>query len=278
MNQNEESGKLTGSDRLTARLLGIAPWLAFFIVALPAPLFFLLRYFTSPEEAGVWMLFTLVSLAVSSFVALCVTVFLLLYRRRWEKRLRDRLAADGITASEVEWFRSELTGAERRALKEMEQQNPLLADAYRETLAARLTASRVLATTRRETVRAELRLQQLGALQGERRAELEQSLRADRARLQQMTQEALEHKAEAETRLRMIEAEASRGVSEAETARALARLGEMRQYLPLSLENSRLERELQRQLETGDATNQLTQGSQTNDATATGGDAGRAQS
>ena len=251
------TGKMTKSERLMARLLRYAPWLAFFLVALPAPLIFLLKYFSSSAEAGFWMLVTLSALAVSSFAALCVVVFLLFYRSRWESRLRERLAADGITAGEVEWFRRELTGAERRALKEMEAKNPLLADAYRETLAARLTATRVLASSRRETAEASLRLQQSKALQGATRGELERNLLKDRDRLERISREAAEHKAEAETRLRMIEAELRRGTSEAETARALERLGMMRQHLPLALENARIERELQHELEESDALRQL---------------------
>lgn len=279
--QTTHTGKLTSRERATARLLRFAPWLAFFLVALPAPLLFLLKYFSSPEEAGVWMLITLSSLAVSSFVALCVVLFLLFYRSRWEARLRERLAADGITAGEVEWFRRELTSTERRALKEMDARNPLLADAYRETLAARLTASRVLATTRRETAQAELRLQQARGLQGAARGTLERDLRADRDRLERISREAAEHKAEAETRLRMIEAEFGRGRSEADTARALERLGQMRQNLPLALENARLERELQHQLATSDALKQLETSSSvaettttTDEMSASGNDAG----
>lgn len=239
----DQSGKMTSGDRLTGRLLHLAPWLAFFLIALPPPLYFLFRYFTSIDEPGVWMLFTLVSLPVAALVALAVVVMLFFYRRHWEKRLRDRLAADGITADEVQWFHPELTRDERRSLKQMQQQNPLLADAYGETLAARLTATRVIASTQREKVLVERRMQQIRTLHGAGRAALENDLRDDHARLASITREAIEHKAEAETRLRMIEATASRGANEADTARALQRLGQMRQYLPLALESARLERE-----------------------------------
>lgn len=253
----EQPGKMTSGDRFNARLLRLAPWLAFLLIALPPPLYFLFRYFTTADEPGVWMLFTLVSLPVAALAALAVVVMLIFYRRRWEKRLRDRLAADGITADEVKWFQSELTADERRALKQMQQQNPLLADAYGETLAARLTASRVIASTQREKVLVERRLQQTATLQGASRATLENDLRDDRARLESITREAIEHKAEVETRLRMIEATASRGANEADTARALQRLGQMRQYLPLALEATRLEREARMHVEQDAAALQL---------------------
>ncbi|HEV2764115.1 MAG TPA: hypothetical protein VGV38_14120, partial [Pyrinomonadaceae bacterium] len=115
------TGRLTPSDRLTARLLRLAPWLAFLFVSLPAPLFFLWRYFTSTEDFAVWMLAALTALGVSAVFGLAVAALLVLYRLRWERSLRDRLAVNGVTADELEWFRSELTKAERRTLKEMEQ-------------------------------------------------------------------------------------------------------------------------------------------------------------
>ncbi|HEX5708639.1 MAG TPA: hypothetical protein VFX96_15150, partial [Pyrinomonadaceae bacterium] len=133
------TSKLTAGERAMAKLLRAAPWLAFLIVALPVPFYFLWQYFNADAEAAVYMLLTLVSLAAGSFVGLLVIIFMLLYRRRWERNLRARLASDGVTADELSWFMSELKPAERRALKEAEARNPLLADAYRDTLAARVT-------------------------------------------------------------------------------------------------------------------------------------------
>ena len=46
----------------------------------------------------------------------------------------------------LDFFFPELTSGERRALREMEARQPLLADAYRETLALRLNASRLTAS------------------------------------------------------------------------------------------------------------------------------------
>ena len=56
MNRPAPIGKITSADKLNARLLRFAPWLAFLLVALPAPLYFLLRYFAAAEDAGVYML------------------------------------------------------------------------------------------------------------------------------------------------------------------------------------------------------------------------------
>ena len=244
-----QSGKLTKRDRRIANLWRWAPWLSFFPVALPAPLIFLVLYFMSNADAAVWMLLALSSLALGSLVGLFVVVALLFFRQRWLKNLRGRLAADGITADELSWFQSELTGGERRALKQLEQRNLLLADAYRETLAARITATRVISSTRREASTVEKRLRQTAALRGTGRADLEQDLRSDRERLKRILREANDHRAEAETRLRLIEATASRNTSEAETQLALRRLGAMREQVPLALESFRAEREAREHIE-----------------------------
>jgi hypothetical protein len=228
---------------MMARLLQWAPWLSFFIVALPLPIYFFLRYLTA-QDAAVYMLLTLTSLAIGSLAGLMITLFLLVYRRHWEKGIRDKMAKDGVTASELPWFMSELTPAERQALKEIEAQDPLLADAYRETLANRITAARVIATTKRELLLVERRLNRATYLEGTDTAALKSELTIDQQRLEQIKMEGTERRAEAEARLQMIEAAASRGASWAETNLALQRLGANRDQLPLALEAARLEQQV----------------------------------
>lgn len=241
-------GKMTAGERAMARILRAAPWLAFFIVALPAPLFFLWSYFSTDTETAVYMLLTLVSLAAGALAGLLAIIILLIYRRRWERTLRERLAADGVTADELSWFMSELTAAERRALKQAEARSPLLADAYRETLAARVTASRVLNNARRELVAVEQRIGRAATLKSSQRMALERELSADRERLSRVIRESGEHREEIETRLQMIEALSGRGASESETERALLRLGATREHPPLALTAAELERETREQI------------------------------
>ncbi|HYP53896.1 MAG TPA: hypothetical protein VEQ42_10180 [Pyrinomonadaceae bacterium] len=243
------TGRLNSADRATARLLRLAPWLAFPLIALPAPLYFLWRYFTAAEDFAVWMLAALAALGVSALVAVVVVALIFLYRLRWERRLRDRLAANGVTADELDWFLPELTRAERRTLKEMQQLSPLLADAYRDTLASRVTAARVEAHAGRERVAVERRLRDAATLRSPDRARLEADLRADRERLERVAREAGEHRAEAETRLHMIEAAARRGLSEDETARALARLDIVKGQMPFALEAAREEQQAREELD-----------------------------
>src|SRR5918998_1510765 len=142
----ELPGKLSSKDTTTARLLKIAPWIAVLAASIPVPLVFLVLFLTATatESAAVYLLLAGLSLTLGFAVGVVIAALLLMYRRRWLSKLRDQLASDGITANEVVWFRSELTSAERKALDEIEQSNPLLADAYRETLASRLTAARIL--------------------------------------------------------------------------------------------------------------------------------------
>lgn len=249
MNRNYESAKVTNGDRLMATLLRWAPLLAFLLFMLPAPLYFLLQYFTATEEVGVYMLLTLVSLAAGSAVGLVAALLLFVFRRHWEKNLRARLAADGVTTAELTWFGREMKAAERRALKQIERQNALLADAYRETLAARLTASHVVKNSKREMVMIERRINQAARLQGAARDTLHQELRADRLRVEGMMREAQHHQAEAETRLQMIEATAGRNAGAEETRIALERLGLTTGQTPYALEAARLEQEARRQLE-----------------------------
>jgi hypothetical protein len=237
--------KLSKRDATVARLLKIAPWISVLVTSIPGPLLFLFLFLTTTamDSAAVYLLLAGLSLAVGFAVGLIIAAILLMYRRRWLAKLRDRLASDGITASEVVWFRSELTSAERAALDEIQRSNPLLADAYMETLASRLTASRMISRARREILRVERRLNRARSIGGSDTSALQQDLTADRERLDQLRQHATEHLARAKTRLQEIEATASRKLNELETEIMMQRLGVTEDQLPLALEMEQLERQ-----------------------------------
>ncbi|HYO99765.1 MAG TPA: hypothetical protein VER76_06210 [Pyrinomonadaceae bacterium] len=248
---DKRNNRLTAKERATLFLLQYAPWLVFLVIALPAPLYFLLRYFNaaSGSEAGEFMLLAMTTLAAGSIFGLVVVVLMFVYRWQWEKRLRNRLAADGVTSDELPWFTSELTKAERRTLREIEARNLLLADAYRETLAARVTAARVAENAKREAVAVKRRIQDSSRLESAERATLEEDLRGDRERLERIEAEAVRRRAQAEARLLMIEAAAGRNASDEETRIALQRLELAEAQVPHSLENARLEREARAEIE-----------------------------
>jgi hypothetical protein len=238
-------GKLSSKDVATARLLKIAPWIAVLAGMVPAPLLFLVLFLTAAatESAAVYLLLAGLSLTLGFALGVVIAAILLIYRRRWLSKLRDRLASDGITADEVVWFRSELTSAERAALAEIERSNPLLADAYRETLANRLTASRIISRSKREMLRVERQINRARTLNTPESASLQQELISDHERLQQLRQQATDHLAKAKTRLQMIEATASRKLTEGETDLMMQRLGSSQDQLPLVLEIARMEQQ-----------------------------------
>jgi hypothetical protein len=242
---DKRNRRLTIKERTTHLFLQYAPWLAFLIIALPVPLYFLFRYFNAATgaEAGEFMLVAMSTLAGGAILGLIVVVLLFLYRRQWEKRLRNRLAADGVTGDELAWFESELTKSERRTLRDIGSRNLLLAEAYRDTLAARLTATRVAANAKREAIAVERRIQDTSRLQPAGRTTLEQDLRGDRERLARIEAEAAERQAQAEARLLMIEAAAGRDASDEATRIALQRLELSEAQVPYTLETARLERE-----------------------------------
>lgn len=249
MSQVRQSNRMSAGERTTAKLLRWSPLFAFLAVALPLPAYFLLRYFAATENVGEYMIFALTALAASTVFGLVAAFLAVLYRKSWERKLRERIATDGVTADELSLFASELTAAQRRALAQMDTQNPSLAYAYRETLAARITASRVLDSTRREAVAVEQRMKSAAGLQSVSRGELEKDLRKDRERLSRTEREAADHQQEIETRLQTIEAIAGRGSSEAETRDALQRLGSVRDNVPFGLTATRLEQEAYEEIE-----------------------------
>ena len=242
-------GKLSNKDLTTSRIFKIAPWIALVAASIPAPLVFLLLFLTSTttESAAVYLLLAGVSLTLGFALGVVIAAILLLYRRKWLSKLRDRLASDGITANEVVWFRSELTSAERKALAEIEQSNPLLADAYMETLASRLTASRIISRSKREMLKVERQLNRARTVRTPESRALQKDLTEDRERLEQVRQQASEHLAKAKTRLQVIEATASRKLSQGETDLMMQRLGSTQDQIPLVLEMAQIEQQALRE-------------------------------
>ena len=240
---NSSSGKLSKRDAALARVLKTAPWLAVLIATIPAPLFFLALFITTTatDSAAVYLLLAGVSFGFGLAIGLAIAAVLWLYRRAWLARLRDRLALDGITANEVAWFRSELTSAERAALAEIEQSNPLLADAYLETLAMRLTATRIMSRSRKELMKVERRINQARLLNSNESAALQADLAADREKIQRLRNQADQYLHSAKTRLQTIEATASRKLNQAEIDAMMARLGNATDQLPLVLEMAQME-------------------------------------
>ncbi|HSS19524.1 MAG TPA: hypothetical protein VLL54_05580 [Pyrinomonadaceae bacterium] len=238
------TGKLSLSDKRKARLLNWVPWLSFLVVTLPIPITFLVLFVAAgtTETAAVFLFLSFVSMGLGLVVGLLVLIAFFLYRRNWHSQLRERLAADGITATEMSWFSSELTSEERKIWNDLKQKNPLLGDAYCETLAARLNATRIISRAKRETLKIERQLNRARSLKGVDTSELLDDLMSDRQRLDNLFKEATVRLSAAKARLQAIEAAANRTLSQAETDMALRRLATSQEQSPLALEMASLER------------------------------------
>src|SRR5687768_832541 len=249
MSLSQPKGKLSTKDATTARVLNFAPWIALLAVSIPAPLVFLILFLsaTATDTAAVYLLLAGLSLTLGFALGMVIAAILLFYRRKWLSKLRDRLASDGITANEVVWFRSELTSAERKALGEIEQSNPLLADAYLETLASRLTASRIMARSKKEMLKVERHINRARTVRTPESAALQKDLGEDHDRLKNVYSQATEHLNHAKTRLLVIETTANRKLSQGETDQMMLRLGSAQDQLPLVLEIAQLEQQLLRE-------------------------------
>lgn len=242
---NDSTGKLSKRDAALARVLKVAPWLAVLISTIPAPLLFLILFLMAEatDSAAVYLLLTGVSFGFGLAIGLILAAVILFYRKYWLTKLRDRLALDGITATEVSWFRSELTSAERKALAEIEQSNPLLADAYLDTLAMRLTATRIMSRSRKELMKVERRINQARMLGTNESAALQADLTKDREKIERLRHQADEHLRSAKTRLQVIEATASRKLNQSEIDVMMQRLGSAQDQLPLVLQMAQMEQQ-----------------------------------
>jgi hypothetical protein len=251
MNQSNH-GKIKLSDERTARLLTWMPWLSSIVLALPVPIIFLSLFATAAttDSAALYLLLSFVSLGVGLVVGALLLIILMLYRRRWQARLRDRLAVDGITAKEVSWFSAELLSEERTVWQELKKKNPMLADAYCETLATRLTASRIVAKSRSAILKVERQITRTRNLVGIDLSSLLNDLNSDRQRFERIRSEATVRLSEAKARLQIIEAAANRSLSGTETELMLRRLSAAQEQIPLALEMLNLEQEALRQTDT----------------------------
>ena len=167
----------------------------------------------------------------------------------WKDALRERMAVDGIKAEEVDWFRRELRPGEKRALRDISASDEVLADAYRETLASRLTASRIIKSSKKEMLLTQRRQQKLRQLKTERSKEFQSQIQNDIEKLSGINTDAKQMLIEAESRLQMIEAAAMRGGNLAGSEVALKKLAARAAELPLPLQAALIQQEALAELE-----------------------------
>ncbi len=251
MKELQPGYEITRKDVAKDKFLKIGAWsFPFLLAVIPAAVFFFLFLLASlPAQAAVWLFLSIASLIGGFVVGLLISGGLMLYRSRWLAEVRERLAVDGIKAEEVEWFKHELTGAERRSLQEIEARNLLLGDAFRDSLAARLTATRIQKSAKQELSLIKRRQGKLKYSKAENSGTFQQELQKDFEKLTEIQKEADAMRVEAENRMHQIETAARHGTNFSETELALKKLSARTSALPLALESARMEEEIRKELE-----------------------------
>jgi hypothetical protein len=250
MNELQPRYEITRNDLIKDKALKIGAWATPFVLSVvPAVIFFVLSLFASGATTAMFVFFSLISLVAGFIFGLIVSGSIMFYRSRWLAKVRERIAVDGIKAEEVDWFTHELKPGEKKALKEISARDALLADAFRDTLAARLTSTRILKSSKRELLLVQRRQNKLKYLKTENSANLQDDLKKDLEKLNKIKNEAEAMNAEAETRIQMIEAASRRGGTLADNELALKKLTARTQDLPLALESAKMEDEIRRELE-----------------------------
>ncbi len=252
MNEITHRYDVTRKDLAKGRNMKMAAWASPFLLAgTPAAIFLVLMFLfgTTPPAAATFFFLGLIFTIVGFVLGLGISGFLAYRYSKWTQEMRERIAADGIKADEIEWFRHELKPAERRALKGIDASSPMLADAYRDTLASRLTATRIVKLSKKELMLAKRRQAKLKQLKSANANKFLDEVEQDIDKITAINTEAGQMLAEAETRLEMIEAATARGGVLADSEFALNRLSTRASELPLALEAAKMEEEIRRELE-----------------------------
>lgn len=246
----EKNYELTRKDLVKNKVLTNGAWLSPILIPVIPSLILLLFGIVGGNPfllalSFVWL--------IGGFIfGLILSGGMLIYRQRWLSDIREKLAVDGIKTEEVEWFKHELTSAERKSLKEIEGQNRLLGDAYRETLATRLTATRIIKSSKKELNLNQRQQNKLKYLKTESAEKFQVELKKDFEKLSGIKNEAEQMKTEAESRLHQIETASRHGSNFSETELTLKKLSARANELPLALEALKMEDEMRKELEEGE--------------------------
>ena len=220
----------------------------------PAMLFatLFLVFGTSPPLAATFLFLGLILAAIGFVLGLGLSGFFMYRHSNWSREMRERIAARGIRAEEIDWFKREMKPSERQTLKLVSARDPLLADAYRETLASRLTATRIVKSSKRELLLMQRRQNKLKYYRTETAKRFLDEVQNDVAKIKSINEEAKEMLAEAEARLQMIDVASVRGSSITDSELALKKLSARASELPLALESAKMAEEIRDELDKED--------------------------
>src|SRR6185436_20440993 len=105
-------------DLARGRNLKIAAITAPFLLSgIPAIVFLVLMFVfgATPPVAATFFFIGLILTILGFVIGLGLSGFFAYRHSTWSKEMRERIAADGIKAEEIEWFRNELKTSEKRA-------------------------------------------------------------------------------------------------------------------------------------------------------------------
>jgi len=243
---------ITNRDLAKGRNLKIATVSAPLVLGgVPAVVFLALVLFASatPPVAATFFFLGLILSIIGFMLGLGLSGIFLYRYSRWSFELRERIAARGIRAEEIDRFRREMKSSEKQSLKQISARDPLLADAYRETLASRLTATRIVRSSKRELLLMQRRQNKLKYNRSESSQKFQAEIENDVSKIRSINEEAKQMLAEAEARLQMIDVASLRGSSIADSEIALKKLSARAAELPLALESARMTEEIRQELE-----------------------------
>jgi len=246
MNEVTSRYDISPREYARGRNLKVAAWLSPFVLTIPIAIITLILVFflsASPPVAATMLFLGFVATLAALLAGVAMSGVFSYKYSKWKDEMRERMALDGIKAEEIEWFQRELRPSEKRALREISANDELLADAYRETLASRLTATRIVRSSKKELMRTQQRQQKLRSLHTTHSTEFQSQIKNDIQKLSGINNDAKQMLAEAESRLQMIEAAAMRGGSLAGSEVALKKLASRAAELPLALEAALIHQE-----------------------------------
>ena len=255
MSDLPERSDITKRELARGRRLKTAAVAAPIVLAgVPALLFgtLFVLFGVTPPAAATFLFLGIIFTILGFILGLGLSGFFAYRHSSWSQEMRERMAARGIRAEEVNWFRREVKPSERQTLKLVAARDPLLADAYRETLASRLTATRIVKSSKRELLLMQRRQNKLKYYKTASAQTFREKLDEDVEKIRSINNEAKEMLAEAEARLQMIDVASIRGSSIADNELALKKLSARASELPLALESAKLADEIREELEKDD--------------------------